>query len=327
MPDRPDPGAASAQDDRPGQGPHRAEAAGRDATRVVAVVTAFRPDDALDAVVASVAGQVDRVVVVDDGSGPAADAALARVAAAGAVVVRQDANRGIGAALNAGLRAATAATAGPDAGAAVDVLTLDQDSALPAGYVAALRAAADRARAAGVAVGMVGPGQATGVRAAAGAGSGAVVEGREPIQSGLLLPHDARAVLGEFDEALFIDGVDTEYWLRARAHGLRAVVAPGTTLDHRLGRRHDVVLPGGRRLAVGHAATFRYYYIARNRVALVRRYGRREPGWALGAVARDVRHLLLTTALVPGRAARIGETLRGLRDGLRGRTGRRPGRD
>ncbi|WP_136519423.1 glycosyltransferase [Cellulomonas telluris] len=286
-------------------------------TQVVAVVTAFQPDDGLLEVVRSVGPQVDRVVVVDDGSSDEAAPVLARAAEAGATVLRQGANLGIGAALNAGLRAAGDA----------DVLTLDQDSRVPAGYVAALRAALDAARAAGVAVGMVGPGRATGVRAAAAAPGAAsdVVEGREPIQSGLLLPADALAALGPFDAALFIDGVDTEYWLRARAAGFRAVVAPGTQLEHRLGRAHEVRL-AGRRLAVTHAAIFRYYYIARNRVVLVRRYGRREPVWALGAVVRDVRHLAITCVLVPGRLARLRETAAGLRDGARGRTGRRPPR-
>lgn len=288
---------------------------------VAAVVTAFHPDEGLVAVCAGVAQQVDHVVVVDDGSGTVADDVLARVAQAGAVVVRQPANLGIGAALNAGIRAARAAAAPAE----VDVLTLDQDSAVPPGYVAALRGAAARAARAGRPVGMVGPGQATGVRAAAASPAGAVVESREPIQSGLLLPHDAVRALGDFAEDLFIDGVDTEYWLRARAAGRVAVAVPGTELAHRLGRQHEVTV-GGRVLGIGHAATFRYYYIARNRVALVRRYGRREPGWAAAALVRDLRHLLIVTVLVPGRRARLVETVAGLRDGLRGRSGRRPDR-
>lgn len=295
--------------DRPGPGPDA----------VAAVVTAFHPDEGLVAVCAGVAPQVDHLIVVDDGSGPVADEVLARVAGTGAVVVRQPANLGIGAALNAGIRAAREAAAPAD----VDVLTLDQDSAVPPGYVSALRAAAAGAAAAGRPVGMVGPGRATGVRAASGPAAGGVVETREPIQSGLLMPHEALLALGGFAEELFIDGVDTEYWLRARAAGRAAVAAPGTELEHRLGRRHEVAL-GGRRLSIGYAATFRYYYIARNRVALVRRYGRREPGWAVGAVLRDLRHLAVVTALVPGRRGRLAETAAGLRDGLRGRTGRRP---
>jgi rhamnosyltransferase len=292
--------------------------------RVTAVVTAFRPDAGLLEVCASVAPQVDAVVVVDDGSGPAADGVLDACAALGATVLRHPGNRGIGAALNTGVSAALDAAGGAPA----DVLTLDQDSAVPRGYVAALRAALGRARAAGLDVAMVGPGRATGVRAA-GAGDGdadGVVRAREPIQSGLLLTAGALRALGPFDAGLFIDGVDTEYWLRARARGLAAVVAPDAELTHRLGRRHEVRLGGRALLSVGHAAEFRYYYIARNRVELVRRFGRREPAWAAGAVLRDLRHLALTTVLVPGRAGRLRETLDGLRDGARRVRGPRPER-
>lgn len=280
-------------------------------TGVVAVVTSFNPGPDLVTVCRSVVEQVDRLIVVDDGSTVDVEQVFTDCRTLGAEIVRHESNRGIAAALNTGL-----AAAGRDA----HVLTLDQDSRVPDGYVGALLDAADALPAARVA--MVGPGSASGVRTYAASSSGARVLDAEPIQSGLLLLGPAVAELGEFEEDLFIDGVDTEYWLRARRAGWVAVVAPGTALEHQLGRHHELRL-AGRTLRLTYAAPFRYYFIARNRVALVRRYGRSEKRWAIGAVGRDVRHLVITTVLVPGRSQRLRETAAGLRDGFRGRLGPR----
>lgn len=286
-----------------------------------AVITAFRPDDRLEAACRSVADQVALVVVVDDGSPSGHEDVLRRCADLGAVVVRHDANRGVGAALDTGLDELRARLGD----GLSHVLTLDQDSRTPPGYVHALLAAEAAAFGAGLRPGLVGPARAGAVRAA-GSGTGSAegyVPSREPIQSGLLVTRAALDELGDFDATLFIDGVDTDYYLRARSAGLDVVAAPGTRLEHALGSEH-ALLGGGRGPQVVHAAAFRYYYIARNRVHLVRRHGRRHLGWAVAAVARDVRHLLVVTLLVPGRLERLRRTRAGLADGLRGVLGPDP---
>ncbi|GIG39634.1 glycosyltransferase [Cellulomonas phragmiteti] len=283
---------------------------------VAAVVSSYHPDARLTDLCTALAGQVDLVVVVDDGTGDEADAVLADCAAAGAVVVRHPRNRGIGAALGTGVAHADAAVA------PAWYLTVDQDSALPGGYVDALLAAADGARAAGLDVALVGPEHVEDVGSRVAGRRGDVLLSREPLQSGLLVAADLSPAPGGslLDADLFIDGVDTDLYLRARTTGRAVVAAAGAKLGHRLG----TVAGGGRGPRLVHAAPFRYYYIARNRVHLVRRYGRRAPGWAVGAVLRDVRHLAVTTLLVPGRRARWRATLRGAADGLRGIVGPDP---
>ena len=119
---------------------------------VGAVVAAFRPGPELLAGVGAALAQVRALVVVVD-EHPVSDATrvvVEQVRHAGADVVEHPANRGIGAALNTGL--ARLSELVPDL---TDVLTLDQDSAVPDGYVPALVDAGARARAAGVRVGMV----------------------------------------------------------------------------------------------------------------------------------------------------------------------------
>jgi len=110
---------------------------------VVAVITAFQPGDALVRACEAVTGQVGAVVVVDDGSPEPSPRLLEACRALGAVVERHETNRGIGAALGTGIATARTILAGVlEPGDEGHVLTLDQDSAVEAGYVDALLAAA-----------------------------------------------------------------------------------------------------------------------------------------------------------------------------------------
>jgi rhamnosyltransferase len=278
-----------------------------DPPSVVAVVPAYAPGPDLLALVDQLAGQVERVVVVDDGSPEGAS--LDAVADRGAEVVRHHRNRGIAAALNTGVRTALAT------GDAVAVLTVDQDSRVPDGYVAALVDSWRRAEHDGTRVGLVAPEHVDGLpdqRA-----------GRPAIQSGLLIPVATLRAVGDFDEGLVIDGVDDDYALRCLDAGLALLVAPGVTLEHHLGATHPVTI-AGRTLTMTRSAPFRYYYLTRNRIRLVGRHSRRHPAWAAGQLVGVAGHLGLVLAFDPQRGSRAREAWRGIRDGVRGRTGERP---
>lgn len=292
------------------------------------MISAFNPGAGLVRLVAEVAPQVERVLVVDDGStDPGAPAVLGSCAQLGAAVLRHGDNRGVAAALNTGV--ALACSGQPPADA---VLTLDQDSGLGAGYVAALLSAWDRAVAVGLRVGLVAPEQVAGQPSQARRQTAGVTTGRDPVQSGLLVPGDVLHTVGRFDESLVIDGVDDDYALRCLDAGLTVVVARGLTLAHRLGDRHRVTVLGRRLLVRGRpleltvAAPFRYYYLVRNRIVLVRRHAARHPRWAAGQLVGLLGHLGLVLGLVPGRGERAGRVLHGVRDGLRGRGGPAPPR-
>ncbi len=289
---------------------------------VAAVVTAFRPSPDLIGNVESLLRQVAAVVVVDDGGGPGFDGIFATLADAGAEVVRLDPNAGIAAALNAGIARAR------KTGTPEYVLTVDQDSHLPAGYVQALRDAAAAARTAGVEPGLVSPARIHGNPVMRAGTRNGIALGKEPIQSGLLVPVATLDAIGGFWEELFIDLVDTEYYFRALNAGLPTVLA-AAEFDHSLGTMVDAavfgrtILVGGMPLKVRIAATWRYYYIFRNRVLVSRRYAVRNPAWVAAGIWTDLRHLIVVTLLAPGRTARLASALRGTADGLRGRSGRR----
>ncbi len=280
-------------------------------TSVAAVVPAYAPDADLVDLVADLVPQVDLVVVVDDGSpGLASVARWDACRAAGASVVTHQANRGIAAALNTGLREALSD------GSVDAVLTLDQDSRVPPGFVAALVGRWTAADDAGVQVGLVAPEHVTGLPAQR--------DGRPPIQSGQLVPVDTFTRVGGFDESLFIDGVDDDFALRCLDAGLAVLVVPGLSLGHRLGAGQRLRL-AGRDVTITRSAPFRSYYLARNRAVLVQRYARRHPGWAGGQVLGLGRHVALMLLLAPDRRTRGVEVWRGLRDAATGRSGpRRP---
>ena len=294
---------------------------------VLAVVTAFNPSVALVTLCEGLLEQTDGVVVVDDGStgGPAVDTILSECEALGCVVVRTGHNRGIAAALNRGVTAARSMT--PEPGS---IVTFDQDSIVASGYIDALVDAADDAVAAGVPVGMVAPERVEGVPQTRRGELRGVALGAEPIQSGLLLPESALSRLGPFLESLFIDCVDTEYYMRARSNGLETVVARETSLGHALGTKTAVSVLGravvvkGRPVSITLSAPFRYYYLARNRCTMNRLFGRAHPAWAAKETLLDLRHFLIALALGPSRVLRARVILAGLGDGVRGRGGRIP---
>lgn len=291
---------------------------------VSAVVSLFNPDGGVLANASSLLRQVDTVVVVDDGSPEDPSSVLADLAELGCVVLRLDRNSGIASALNAGIRVALRQDDKPDF-----VLTMDQDSLLADGYVPALTGASAAASAANVPVGLVGPGTILGLPVRRAGAVNGIVIGGEPIQSGLLIPVAVLERVGLFQDNLFIDGVDSEFYLRCAAAGLRTVVAVDAELQHSLGSPATATLFGkaisfgGQPLQVRTAAVWRYYYLFRNRLILTRKYGRKFPLWALKGFLADYRHLLIVTLLAPGRLKRLSNALSGIVDGVRGVSGAR----
>lgn len=294
---------------------------------VLAVVSTYNPGTALVDSVERLLDECTWVVVSDDGSSRSSDTLFERCELLGATVLRPGSNSGIAAALNRGIEQGLSAHPGTQL-----ILTMDQDSTLDPGYADAVRRAQASARAAGVPVGMLTPDRIAGLpRRSRGSRRGIALSG-EPIQSGLVIPVEAWTALGPLREDLFIDGVDSEYFLRAAEAGMHAVVATGAGISHQLGTMTTAVLFGrpltlGRRaIRVRTAASWRYYFIFRNRIHLVRDHGARHPWWAVKGVLADLRHLAIVTLLAPGRRARITMACRGLREGAAGVVGPGPRR-
>lgn len=141
--------------------------------------------------------------------------------------------------------------------------------------------------------------------------------------SGSVIKSEVFAAAGFCDEPMFIDYVDTDFCLRLQKQGFRILNATGVVLKHELGEKQMRNILGFKLSFRIHAA-WRYYYIMRNRVLLYRRYGIRFPDWAL----RDAGWMFLEfgrmALLENARMTKLRMALKGVCDGMRGRTGRHP---
>ncbi|MFJ7750582.1 glycosyltransferase [Arthrobacter sp. NPDC097144] len=294
--------------------------------RVAAVISAFNPPSDLVEKVQRLAAQVERVIVVDDGS-PAADPAVYEaLEAAGAVVLKQGENSGIAAALNAGIR--YAAESSPDF-----YLTLDQDSELDPGYVALALDAFDKATAQGVPVGMVCAECHNQLPVMVQKAGVEHPEAFDPMQSGTLIPAAVFDTAGLLEEDLFIDCVDSEFTARIRDLGLKAIVAPGCNITHAVGEARPMrlgtwhVTVGGQKRFVHSHAPFRVYYITRNGLVMYKRYLTKQPVWVLRRIGLEVVFYGVRVVYGPHRARQVAAIVLGIRDALTGRMGRISARD
>lgn len=280
-------------------------------TDVAVVFTTFHPSESLLKTVRTLIPD-HPVVIVDDGSrGP--DDVFDAAAALGAHVIRLPENRGIAAALNVGLRRAY------DDGARYAV-TFDQDSAPEPQTIGVLRRTFDELGESDRAAVVV-PMQFAGVRQAVS--DLPLSDARRVIQSGMMIPAATFEQVGGFDEGLFIDLVDTEFELRMLTAGHRLVAAP-TRIDHELGRTLRLKPFDHLPVTITTMAStpFRYYYRARNRVIITRRYFRGAPVRVLRDLLTDLAYFaVIAVSARPRRSMRI--MLReGIRDGIRNRGGR-----
>ena len=287
---------------------------------VIAVVPTFSPDaDVLDRL-RSLAEQVDAVIVVDDGSPERAYAVLDLIEKAGFELIRSASNAGIAAALNAGTRLALAR-------GAQFVLTVDQDTLLPAGYVDDCLHAFSLARPE-TKVGVVCSDRINGQPSIPGSytpeGLGVV---REAIQSGFLIRRECLEQCGLFDARLFIDDVDTEFCLRIARYGWLTVVGPGTDITHSLGEQAPTRIFGFQRYKDGEPATYQYhrpfrrYFIIRNNIDLYFRYVRSAPRWVASSIQRELTPTVKTIVSGPYRARHLLAAVAGLVHGVARRRG------
>ena len=296
------------------------------AEQVCAVVVTHRPVVArLRPVLAVLDGAVGAVILVDDCT-PQWDPRTLCADYPALIVKQLHANAGIAAAQNEGIALARARNAS-------HVLFLDQDSMPQVGMVAALKEGLERLEQEGLRVACVGPrtrfpGSADlsgfttlgwlGPRQMICRGADAAVECDTLISSGTLVPLSVIDALGGMDERLFIDLVDTEWCLRAKARGYGAFGVCGAVLEHRLGETRRRLWIGRWRQVPRHQP-FRYYYIFRNTLLLARR-----PYVPLKVVLFQAMWLagLFLTFGIFGGSGELRMMLRGIADGLRGVTGK-----
>lgn len=296
-------------------------------SRVIAIMSSFNPSPALIANCLALRQQVTKIIVVDDGSIDS-DAVLDELETLSIIVVRLGENLGIGHAMNTGF--AIARQFRPEF-----IVTFDQDSAVPEGFVTALVDEYDRVSELGVGrVGMLVPEFFSATRQTSAAANTTYLESDAPIQSGMLLPLDVIDELGDQRADFFIDLIDTEYYFRAKRAGFITVCAPQLVLPHSLGHRLYVHAFGrrlkktnGQTRVVSVSTPFRYYYRARNRIFLNHEFKHVKD--IRGVLRRQTRNDLLVDFVVAlcsskGKSSLLRIVLAGWRDGFRGTAGKIP---
>jgi len=286
---------------------------GPDAHNTCAVVVTYFPDSGFEQRLQNMEAQFARVVVVDNAStGSSATRLEALMSAPGRHWIRNPDNAGIAQALNQGLAFA-------DAQGCQWAVTFDQDSEISADLLATLASVWRSA-----------PGENNifGVnywnrhherfRVNGKPGQVALVR-KTVITSGMMLPLALVKSIGGFREDYFIDSVDHEFCLRARAHGGQVFITCRSLMVHGFGetsRRR-----GFRFAAIDHYGPVRKYYTARNMLVTAMNFWRREPLWVLRQFARlsvDAAGIIFFES---GKSKKLAAFRRGIADALSGKMG------
>ncbi len=287
-------------------------------------MVSYNPDPGFVARVHRVIPQVGATVIVDNGSRAASEPALQALSAHPAVtVLRNGSNLGIAQALNAGIRHAV------ERGHAWALL-LDDDTEVDDALVSALLEAyadcPEPERTAAVGARFRDTHDRPAASRALAAHGDAWQEVEAVITSGTLLPLAVFAALGPFREEFFIDYVDIEYCLRARARGFRIIETRKALMAHTVGAPSRHPLLGRHTWTTNHSAE-RRYYIARNNTVLLREYGTAKGGsWRWKSIMRSVRLCKRIALFEDDKWPKLTAVAEGWWDGMRGRLGPRRAR-
>ncbi len=300
------------------------------ATRVRAIVVTYHPNvETLSALLDAIASQVDGVVLVDNGSAEARSWLVDAARSRGCELMLLEKNVGVAAAHNLGI--SKARKLGADS-----VLLLDQDSLPKENMVAALEGAVRDLTRTGELVAAVGPchvdqrslAQSPFIRFGflfnehlycPDKSETPFLECDHLITSGTLIPATSLDRIGDLDEDLFVDTVDTEWCFRAQYRGYKLFGVCSAQMTHAVGEKavgtwvpfaDDVVVHGPVRL----------YYIARNHVLLYKR-GYIPRRWVLQDIPRILFKVGLFSTTISPRSRNFAMMIKGLWDGVCGRTG------
>jgi rhamnosyltransferase len=302
------------------------------APRIAAVILTYHPDQGvLRQAVASLCPQVDRILIVDNGSRWDAGALLDVLTDSDTKKIEfiwLETNIGVGAGHNRGIQWARAR-------GFTHVLIVDHDSVPRPDMVRHLVAALDNLNARGVQVAAVGPryvdrytGRMAGfvrfgpwklVRVFCGAPAGELLEADFIISSGACIPMHVLDQVGDMNEGLFIDHVDTEWMLRAKARGYRVFGVCDAIMEHSVGSSTLRLWAGSWRDAPVHSPE-RHYYVFRNSINLYK-MPHAPLRWIMNDLVRLISMAIVLPLVAPDRWRRIRLMVRGIQHGLRGVTG------
>ena len=279
------------------------------------MIVTFSPGEAVLRNIAAIRPQVEALVVVDNGSPVDALRRLRAVCEEMRFeLIENGDNRGVAAALNTGVRWALSR-------GYQWVALFDQDSTSTDGMIDRMIRKYDLSpNPDNVAIVMpkhIEKGSGIWIRPPVTADGSPLIA----ITSGSLIPKRTFDRCGEFEEDLFIDCVDDEYCLRARAHGFTICLCEEATLYHAVGAPKVRPFLGIRTFMTLNHGAERRYYIARNNIVMFRRYWRRFPRWCFKDCFSWAKEFTKVALVEEDRRHKLSMIAFGIIDGLRGRMG------
>jgi rhamnosyltransferase len=284
---------------------------------VCAVIITFRPiQEHLENAIKA-RPQVQKLVIVDNGSSDQALAPFRAAASEGKFhLIENGENLGIAAALNTGIR--WAKSQGLDW-----VILFDQDSTVTEGLVDTLLATyfSDPNR---DSIGTIVP-----TYIDRNSGNEMPVERSKSGEiltvstSSSLIPQSVFEHCGYFREDFVIDQIDYEFCLRIVAAGYRIVQSAEAKLMHSLGERKEYGVGGKHLLISTHHNAKRRYYIIRNRVVLLQLYWNKFPSYCFNLFTLTWKDSIKIVLVEKDKFQKLQNTVKGLIDGTLGRMGKR----
>jgi rhamnosyltransferase len=283
---------------------------------VCAVIVTFRPRAEDFENIAAVRPQVERLVVVDNGS-PEEKIRLLRAASRDLdfVLIENGANMGIGAALNIGVKWAEASNS-------KWVTLFDQDSTITDNFISQMITGFEDAAAQGN-VGLLVP-RYIDPQSGAERIFGMAKDGGPlvTITSGSFFRTDIFRECGYFAEELFIYTVDDEYSLRLRSHGYSIAQSRSAILLHASGYPSHFYLFGRKLFSPSNHSAGARYYLNRNRVWMLRTYGLKYPRWTCWIMIGSIKDVFMVAFAEKNSWLKLSMMMLGLRDGVLMRMGK-----
>jgi len=284
----------------------------------VGIVVTHNPSRAFENTLNTLAPQVSKVVIIDNGSN-SQSLEYVRTAALRhrSEVIANPENRGIATALNQGLDWALRQ-------GRTWALLVDQDTLLHNGAVASLEAIyeshPERDALAITGANFVDPSTGEAVLEPPTRPSQDWFSSIATITSGSLLSLSAYRKIGPFRDDFFIDHVDTEYCLRAKTRGFIIAVSAAPLMVHSIGIGSVITLFGEKTWTSNHSPT-RRYYVARNCIVLAKEYWRSDFWYVAYLLRQLLKSMVLVAFFENQKGSKLLHSLIGLFDGLRGRLG------
>jgi rhamnosyltransferase len=288
---------------------------------ICAVIVTYFPDAQVVDRLKRITSQVAQTVVVDNGSSASCLEKIKEFSKRSAIhLVLNKSNEGLASALNAGVRWAI------EQGYPW-VLTLDQDTLIEPNIVE-LFAQAFRWYPCREKIAVIGSNyrdKTTGkvLWDVAAANESPAIEIPAVLTSGSAVSSSAFQAIGGFRDDFFIDCVDFEYCLRARAKGFHVLMTSKPAMEHGIGHRTQHRL-FWRTFGTSNHSPVRQYFVARNTLILVRDYLRKETPWIHKHFWAWIRSIVRVLVFEKQRILKTKYIVKGFVDGLCGHTAWKP---